>query len=88
MSKITLIILSLMMLSCTDAFIGKFKALGDSAKVECYSGGLLIYKGRSTGKISNESSSDGYYFIEQGTNRILEVSGNCIIIYKDEGEEK
>lgn len=66
---------------CTDATIGKFKALGDSAHVTCFSGGKLIYEGCSTGKVKSESSSDGYYFQDKRTKKVMEVSGNCVIIY-------
>lgn len=69
---------------CTDAQVGKLKALGDSAHVTCYSGGKLIYDGQSTGKVSSEENSDGYYFIDRKTGLPMEVSGNCIIVYNDE----
>ena len=68
---------------CTDATWGKYKALGDSASVECWSGGQLIYKGRSTGKVLSEQNSDGYYFIDAADGIPKEVSGNCVITYGD-----
>ena len=66
---------------CTSAERGKFFALGDSAKVVCYSGGFKIYDGYSTGKVLSETSSDGYYFVDRDTKNTLEVSGNCVITY-------
>jgi hypothetical protein len=39
----------------------------------------MIYEGRSTGKIKSEAQSDGYYFIEKGSGKLMEVSGNCVI---------
>ena len=87
MKKILLIaILSLTtMLStgCTDRFIGKVSAYGGSATIKCYSGTLLIYEGISTGKISSEANSDGYSFISKKTNKLTEVSGNCVIEYTE-----
>lgn len=68
---------------CTDASWGKFTALGDSAAVECWSGGQLIYKGRSTGKVRSEANSDGYFFVDAKDGLTKEVSGNCIISYGD-----
>jgi len=51
------------------------------ATVECYSGGKLIYSGKSVGKPVSESNSDGYTFRENGTDELVEVSGNCVIRY-------
>lgn len=76
-----LAILLVTLVGCTDAQRGKITSLGDSAKIECYSGGLLIYSGLSTGKISSESNSDGYYFRDSKTDKMMEVSGNCVITY-------
>jgi hypothetical protein len=70
-------------IGCSDAQIGKFKALGNSAQVECWSGGRSIFKGESTGKVSSEENSDGYYFIDKATGSPMEVSGNCVIRYND-----
>ena len=74
-----LILLGLLSVGCTDARRAKLFSFGDSRAIECYSGGKLIYKGVSTGKISSEESSDGYYFTERGSDKLIEVSGNCIL---------
>lgn len=66
----------------TDAGTAKLKALGKSAHVICYSGGVKIYDGYSTGKVQSEENSDGYFFLEKGTSVPKEVSGNCIISYE------
>lgn len=74
-------LLSLLLGGCTDATMSKWAALGDPAHIECYSGGKLIYKGQSTGKVVSEANSDGYYFRDQADGLLKEVSGNCIITY-------
>ena len=80
--KTFLIVIALLTLSaCTDATMGKFSSLGSSAKVECWSGTTLIYSGHSTGKVSSEANSDGYYFKDKETGNMMEVSGNCVITY-------
>lgn len=81
MKKLLLLASILLVSSCTDAGWGKLAALGDSAKIECWSGGKIIYSGRSTGKIKSEQSSDGYFFKDQLTGNFMEVSGNCVITY-------
>jgi hypothetical protein len=78
---IMLSILVFSLIGCTDADYSKFKALGDSANIKCYSGELLIYEGTSTGAIENETQSDGYYFRDKTDNVLKMVSGNCIISY-------
>ena len=68
---------------CTDAARGKISAFGGSAEVRCFSADSLIYSGRSTGKVQNSDSSDGYYFVDAADNKLKEVSGNCIVTYED-----
>ena len=78
---VSLIILLAVFSGCTDAQRGKIGAIGEFAKVECWSGGKLIYSGASSGKISSESNSDGYNFVDKKTDKFMEVSGNCVITY-------
>lgn len=73
---------ALLVTGCTDATLAKIDALGASGKVQCWSGTLLIYDGESTGKISNSEHSDGYYFMDKATGKLIEVSGNCVIRYQ------
>lgn len=64
--------------SCSDATKGSMMALGKGRSVKCYSGGVLIYEGKTTGKINNEEDSDGYYFTDtNGT--YIEINANCIL---------
>ena len=66
---------------CTDACWSSVKAYGSEGRVQCYSGTKLIYDGSSTGKIASSQQSDGYKFMDAKTNRLVEVSGNCVISY-------
>ncbi len=78
---IPLILVSFIAFSCTDAQRSKIGSLGDGASVKCYSGGVVIYDGVSTGKVQSEAQSDGYYFRDANTGISMEVSGNCVIRY-------
>lgn len=78
-----MIITSTLLLGCTDGARGKIKAYGGSADIKCYSAELLIYEGTSTGRVASSESSDGYYFIDVEDLKLKEVSGNCVIEYKD-----
>ena len=71
--------------SCTDAEWAQYGALGDPARIQCYSGTQLIFDGHSTGKVKNPEGSDGYQFMDAKTGWLVEVSGNCIITYDTKG---
>lgn len=64
---------------CTDATISKFKQLGSSQEITCYSGGQVVYHGFSTGKVLAEEGGSGHFFTEKGTGKLVEVLGNCVI---------
>lgn len=64
---------------CTDAQVSQWTALGEPATVTCYSGGKVIYHGKSTGKVATEKQSDGWLFREAGTEAQIRVSGDCVI---------
>ncbi|MCP3684513.1 MAG: hypothetical protein GY861_17750 [bacterium] len=80
--KYLTIILFAGLAGCTDAVWDKTFSLGEGRKIECYSGGKLIYSGVSTGKIQSEQSSDGYFFRDRDTGKLMEVSGNCVLTSK------
>ena len=67
--------------SCTDTQMSELSAYGDPANVTCYSGGVVVFEGRSTGKVSSSTSSDGYLFRDASTRRLTEVSGDCVLQY-------
>ena len=82
MKKLMFVFVTIIGLSaCTDAGMGKITSLGSSASVKCWSGGEVIFDGRSTGKVLSEQSSDGYYFRDTRDGKMKEVSGNCVITY-------
>ncbi len=62
--------------SCTRADSTKVFSYGQKREVLQYSGGKLIYAGISSGKISSEDGSDGYYFVDDCTGKLEEVSGD------------
>lgn len=74
----------LVVTSCTEGYRSKAAAFysGAAARVTCYSGGKPIYDSCSTGKVSSEKESDGYFFRDAVTNRLVEVSGECVIDYE------
>jgi hypothetical protein len=77
--KILLTALFLTLLGCSDAKVAQFESLGQPAMITCYSGGEVIYQGFSTGKVSTEQNSDGWFWVEKETGDLIRASGQCIV---------
>ena len=76
----TSVIIIFFCFSCSDAAKAKFSGYGSEFKVEMIScDGNIIRTWISTGKVSSEQDSDGYYFMEKGTDKLIEVTGDLII---------
>jgi len=75
---ITALILAFAMASCTDATMSKMGGYGDKFTVKVVSCDTVITY-HSTGKVISEEHSDGYYFTNAATGKLVEVSGNIII---------
>ena len=77
MKKVLIIAACLMSLTaCTQAKMAKKWSYGQKRVVLQYSGGRLVYAGLSSGKVSSEDGSDGYYFVDDCTGKLEEVSGD------------
>ena len=74
-----LVCLLIWALGCTNAELKQWESLGSKGEITCYSGGVKIYQGKSTGKIVSESQSDGWFLEEEGSNDLILVSGDCVI---------
>jgi len=72
-------LLILTLLACSDTEIAQLAAIGDPGHITCYSGGVVIFEGDSTGKIATEERSDGWKFMDQVSGRLIRVSGDCVI---------
>lgn len=76
-----IVIFSLFILnSCTDSRKSKVFGLGKEYRIELINcDGSITHSWISTGKVQSESSSDGYYFTDKTTKKLIEVSGTVII---------
>lgn len=74
-----LIFLSLFLVGCTDASVARFEAYNEKHKIELYSGGELVKEWTSTGKVHAEEQSDGYFFMDEKTKKLVRVSGDLVI---------
>jgi hypothetical protein len=79
----TLILFSLVVLSfsgCKDATQAQFKSLGKKHIITQWGcDGKVIGKWESTGNVSNESNSDGWYFEDSKTGKLVEITGSITI---------
>ena len=64
---------------CTSAQVAKFQSLGSKHKITLYSGGVAVRVWHSSGYINNEEHSDGYYFQDDETHKLVSVSGQIVI---------
>jgi hypothetical protein len=75
----TLLVLAALATSCKDSDISQLKALSKRHRITMYAcDGKVIKQWTSTGSVSNESQSDGY-FEDEETHRLVEVTGHIVI---------
>ena len=81
MKKLIAIMTILVLVSsgCSDAERAAFSALGKKHRVTLYSGGKQIGQWTTSGKIENEQHSNGYYFNDDATQKLIMVDGDIII---------
>jgi hypothetical protein len=66
--------------SCTDAERAKLGGYGDEFKVEMLNcDGTVARTWISSGKVQSEANSDGYYFNDKATGKLIEVTGRLVI---------
>lgn len=63
---------------CYQAEIERATTWGDY-HIEMYSGGELVRTWTSNGKVLSENDSDGYYFVDKKSGKMVEVSGDVVI---------
>ena len=71
---------SLMAISgCSDAEVSRNTSLGHEFNVTLYSGGRAVKAWHSTGKVETEEKSDGWFFRDKATGKLVRVSGNVTV---------
>jgi hypothetical protein len=78
-----IIVLFFMLSSCKDSKIAQWNALGKQHIITLYScDGHIIKQWTSTGNVSNETQSDGWYFMDVATGKLVEITGTLVIEVK------
>ena len=84
--KMSLICLSLLTVGlcagCKDATQAQFSAMNKPHIIKQFSGGVQVGEWESTGSISNEEKSDGWYFEDSKTGKLVELTGTVQITVK------
>lgn len=78
--KILIACLAVIALSgCTDASRSQLGSYGSKFKVTLYSGGEPVRTWTSTGKVLTEQESDGWYFTDADTGKLVRLSGDVVV---------
>ena len=67
---------------CKDSQMAQWNAMGKHHLIKQFSGGCIVGEWESTGNVSNEKESDGWYFEDVQTGKLVEVSGTLQITVK------
>jgi hypothetical protein len=73
----------LVVASCKDSTKAQFNALGKPHIITLLGcTGDTLRRWESTGSVSNEEESDGWYFEDAATGKLVEVTGTLVIEVK------
>lgn len=77
-------VVSFSVCGCTGSNMAQLNAYGKAHHIKQFSGmGTVIGEWDSTGKVQTEPQSDGWYFKDAATGKIVEVSGTIQITIKE-----
>ena len=81
MKRLLLVVcIGLCLVSCKDSQTAQFQALGRHHKITQYGcDGKILGQWESTGNVSNAEQSDGWYFEDVATGKLVEVTGTVQI---------
>jgi hypothetical protein len=78
MTKPMLFVL-LLLAGCSHAKTAKLLSNGQDHHIIQFSGGQKVGEWTSNGRVYSEDHSDGYYFEDKATGKVVEVSGDIQI---------
>lgn len=73
------VLLTALIFPWTDASRSRLTGYGDEYRVEMYSGGQMVREWTASGKVRSGGGSDGYYFNDKATGKLIEVAGDIVI---------
>ncbi len=82
-----LVILMIALVSCDNSTKAQYGAVGEDSKIELVNAdGSVTHSWISSGKVRTEEGSDGYYFMDKTTEKLVRITGNVIITVAEPGE--
>jgi hypothetical protein len=69
----------LLLAGCSHAGVAKMLSNGRDHHIIQFSGGQKVGEWISNGRVFSEEHSDGYYFEDKATGKVVEVSGDLQI---------
>lgn len=66
--------------ACTDRVRSKIMKIGSDAEIKCYSGGQLVYDGKSSGMVGQEESGAGFSWMDKKTGLSVSSNADCVIL--------
>ena len=75
---VLLVGLAICLVGCR-ADIAQLTAYGSDHKISVYSGGVLVKEYHSVGKVFTEEGSDGWYFMDKSSNKLVRVAGTVVV---------
>lgn len=75
----TCAISAILLSGCFSASRARFFATNAPHKIEVYSGGKAVKTYHSVGRVLSEGESDGWYFEDKATGKLVHVSGTVVI---------
>lgn len=78
MKALILAVLLLPLVGCTDAGCSKTLSYKKS-KVQLWSGGKVVREWTSTGRVHDDESGGGYYFVDSETKKMVRVQGDVSV---------
>jgi len=79
MNKVIVLIALLGLMGCSKAQRTLILSAGSKHRITLYSGSSAVRSWVSSGTIENEEKSDGYYFQDDTTGKLVRVSGSVVI---------
>ena len=69
----------LLFTGCTKAEYSQLTGFGKDYNISVYSGGQKIKEFISSGKVLTEKESDGWFFMNKETGKLVRISGTVIV---------
>lgn len=68
----------LILASCSDASLDKATRFNEPQEITCYSGGQVVFKDVSTGRVEESRGGAGLYYRSKNTGELVQLYLDCL----------